>query len=260
VTLLGFHPPLVRQGIFKGVNLAALTKRFWALESMRAVGRCPEVRWHPRREWSSSGRAHVADRIITVSLGEFAAIEEAVELVLHEAVHCSCPPREMHGELFCRRLIACAREAFGLDLSTPHMLALPAQRGRIAYAIDEGIIAAMVSAGVAAKLRADPETRFEPAPPETEFDTIARQAALEAERENVDHGLEGFRGRETIMTSDVVKAVQSQLDIAIDNLARARLSVGQSAYAKDGERVGGHLAGYEAEVDRWRKALVSAGR
>jgi hypothetical protein len=64
----------------------------------------------------------------------------------------------------------------------------------------------------------------------------------------------------TTMTSDVVKAVQSQLDIAIDNLARARLSVGQSAYAKDGERVGGHLAGYEAEVDRWRKALVSAGR
>jgi hypothetical protein len=181
--LFGFYPSLVRQGIFKGINLAALTKRFWALESMRAVGRCPKVRWHPRREWSSSGRAHVADRIITVSLGEFAAIEEAVELVLHEAVHCSCPPREMHGELFCRRLIACAREAFGLDLSTPYMLALPAQRGRIAYAIDEGIIAAMVSTGVAAKLRADPETRFEPAPPETEFDTIARQAALEAERE-----------------------------------------------------------------------------
>ena len=41
----------------------------------------------------------------------------------------------------------------------------------------------MQAAGIAARLREDPETRFEPPPPETEFDIIARQAALEAERE-----------------------------------------------------------------------------
>jgi hypothetical protein len=174
--LLGFHPPLVREGTFKGVNLAALTARFWRLESMRVDARCstPEIKWHPRREWASSGRAHVAVRVITISLGEYATIEEAVEILLHELVHCSCPLKEMHGELFCRRLIATAREAFGLDLDTASLMGLSAKNGRIAYAIDDAIVAALTAAGVAAKLRSSGETRFEPAPSETEFDIIAR--------------------------------------------------------------------------------------
>ncbi len=183
--LLGFHPPLVRRGIFKGVNLAALVERFWRLEAMRVHGSCsaPEVRWRAYSRASCAwGIAHVAFRHITFRVGPGASVEEAVECLLHEVVHCACPLRESHGELFCRRLIASAREAFGLELDTATLLSLPALRGCRAYAIDAAIVAAMVAAGVGERLRADPACRFEPPPVETELEIEARLAMARAAR------------------------------------------------------------------------------
>ena len=182
--LIGFHPPLVRKGIFKGVNLAALVARFWRHESVRSEGRCPTVRWHAHERGGAWGVAHIEPRTIELRLSEYASIEAAAETLLHEIVHCALPVRERHGELFCRRLIACAREAFGLDLDTASLLELPRGRhSKVAYAIDEAIVGAMEAARVGARLRESAETRFEPPPPETEFDILARQATMQAARE-----------------------------------------------------------------------------
>jgi len=51
--LIGAYPSLIRQGIFRGVDLNVLRDRFWRLESMRAddLRSPPQVRW---RAWSSS--------------------------------------------------------------------------------------------------------------------------------------------------------------------------------------------------------------
>ena len=176
--LLGFYPELVRRGVFKGVDLTAVAKRLWKLEAMRSTGYLPTIRWHAHasRQDGAWGVAHTRARVVHVRLTAGASIEEAVETLLHELVHCTCPPKEHHGELFCRRLIACAREAFGLDLSTADLLALPA-RGKVAYAIDGVIVAAMTTAGVGSKMRADLECRFESPPVETEEQIAARRAA-----------------------------------------------------------------------------------
>lgn len=185
--LLGFHFPLVRRGIFKGVDLNALAERLWRLEAMRADGAVPALRWCTSASSASGtawGNSMTPDsRRITVRLSEDATVERAAELVLHELVHCACPPREHHGELFCRRLIAAAREAFGLPLDTAELLALPAGiQGKRAYAIDTAIIEAMQAAGVGARLREDVATRFEPPPAETCEEVAARRAAAAAAR------------------------------------------------------------------------------
>jgi hypothetical protein len=51
--LTGAYPSLIRQGIFRGVDLNVLRDRFWRLESMRAddLRSPPQVRW---RAWSSN--------------------------------------------------------------------------------------------------------------------------------------------------------------------------------------------------------------
>lgn len=182
--LQGYHPELVRRGIYRGCNLAALVERYWRLEAMRVDAGCsaPLVRWraYSRSHTTAWGVAYSAMREITfrmsparhlVTLAEGApqvdaAIERAAEVLLHEVVHCACPLSEGHGLLFCRRLIACAREAYGLDLDTAALLQLPARQGCRAYAIDDAITIAMAAAGVGARLRADPAVRFDPPPPE----------------------------------------------------------------------------------------------
>ena len=166
--LLGAHPNLIRRGIFRGVNLTVLRARFWRLDSMRAddLRSPPTVRW---RAWNSNWVGGMADTLrnqITMRIGQDASIEDAVEVLLHETVHCSCHWKEHHGELFCRRLIACAREAFGLDLDTAALLTLsPGEYGKRAYAIDKFIKETMIATGVGARLRANPETWFDPPPP-----------------------------------------------------------------------------------------------
>jgi hypothetical protein len=195
LALLGAHPDLIRQGIFKGVDLKPLADRLWTLDAMRSEGSRPAVRWRAlsRGAWVS-GRAMTHGSRIVVSLGPMATIENAAEVLLHELVHMACPPKEHHGELFCRRLIACAREAFGLDLDTTALLALSGQghRGKRAYAIDDVILKSMVAAGVGAKLREgaplpapSPETPpavvpVVPSPVETEADAKARRGAQRA--------------------------------------------------------------------------------
>lgn len=181
--LLGFYPALVRNGVFKGIDLGAVARRLWGLAAMRAEGRLPAIYWHAHARRSGAwGMAHTASRVVHVRLTEGASIEEAVETLLHELVHCACPLREHHGELFCRRLIACAREAFGLDLSTADLLALPASGGRVAYAIDTAVRDAMAAAGVGDKLRADMACRFEPPPVETDEQIAARREAASLAR------------------------------------------------------------------------------
>ena len=175
--LLGAHPDLIRRGIFRGVDLNVLRDRFWRLESMRAddLRLPPQVRW---RAWNSNRVGGMAGTLrnsdprptiaqITMRIGQDASIEDAAEVLLHEMVHCSCHWKEHHGELFCRRLVACAREAFGLDLDTAALLTLsPGEHGKRAYAIDKFIKETMIATGVGARLRANPETRFDPPPPE----------------------------------------------------------------------------------------------
>lgn len=155
---------------------------------MRAERPLPEIRW---RAWSSNWVAGRAGRTrATLRIGMDASIEEAAEVLLHELVHCSCPTREHHGELFCRRLIACAREAFGLQLDTASLLSLSGgviHRCR-AYSIDTAIKTAMIEAKVGEGLLSDPEVRFvapEPESPERAASkrTAAREAQVAKRRE-----------------------------------------------------------------------------
>ncbi len=180
--LIGFHPELVRKGVFKGIDLSVFARRLWKLDAMRSESGLPRIRWRASaRPWMTAGGTAHGTHSITMRLGPAATLENAVEVLLHELVHSSCPRRH-HDELFCRRLIACAREAFGLELDTAALLALPAQQGCVAYAIDAAITKAMVSSLAIAKLRGDPGYRPEPAPVETELEIIARQGALIAAR------------------------------------------------------------------------------
>lgn len=183
--LLGAHPDLIRQGVFRGVDLNVLRDRFWRLEAIRAddLRSPPQIRW---RAWNSarvSGVAYTMTRKIVMRIGQDASLEDAVEVLLHEMVHCACHFKEHHGELFCRRLIACAREAFGLNLDTANLLtAAPGKYGKRAYAIDAVIKDAMTHTGIGAALRADPEARFEPPPPEDPEVVAATRAKQRLEK------------------------------------------------------------------------------
>ena len=175
-----FHPKLARQGIFKGVYLKPLVARLWRLESMHVDGRTapPDVRWRACK-FGMCSVAHVYRQAIVVSLWPTETIEGAAETILHELVHCSLPVHEGHSEWFCRRLIACAREAFGIELDTAALLALPATQGCVAYTIDLKIREAMASAGIGVRLCENVETRFVPPPVE---DPAAVEARLKAAR------------------------------------------------------------------------------
>jgi hypothetical protein len=184
-TLTGAYPSLIRQGIFRGVDLNVLRDRFWKLESMRAddLRSPPQVWWRAFDSSSVGGTASTLSLKITMRIGQDASLEDAVEVLLHEMVHCACHFKEHHGELFCRRLIACAREAFGLDLDTANLLtAAPGEYGKRAYAIDAVIKDAMTHMGIGAALRADPEARFEPPPPEDPEVIAAARAKQRLER------------------------------------------------------------------------------
>ena len=181
-------PNLVRLGVFRGVNLKALVGRLWRLEAMRVDRGCsaPSVRWRAYSRRSSSwgtawGHATSGTRHITMRLGTLDSntIEAAAETLLHELVHCACPSKESHGELFCRRLIACAREAFGLQLDTAALLSVPLGTHRVrAYAIDAAIVEAMKAANVGARLLS--EVPHSAPPPPTDDERQARQAASRA--------------------------------------------------------------------------------
>lgn len=179
--LLGYHPELVRRGVFKGVDLAFLATKLWQLDAMRAEKPCPRIRWRAYARHASNrawGTAWPSKHEITIRLGPGAAIEEAVETLLHELVHCALPDKEHHGELFCRRLIACAREAFGIERSAAELLALAPLHGTRAYAIDAVLVTEMVAHGVGEKVRVGHAVT--PAPAETEEQVAARQAASRA--------------------------------------------------------------------------------
>jgi hypothetical protein len=182
--LLGFYAPLVRKGIFKGVDFNTLATRFWGLEAMRAELPLPKIIWHASdsRRGSASGLAAYKGDRLSVTLNHATTIESAAETLLHELVHCACPVGMAHGELFCRRLIACARDAFGLDLNTASLLAIPADGRKIAYRIDDEIEKAMCALRVGDRIRADVTCRFEPPPIETEEQIAARREALAVAR------------------------------------------------------------------------------
>ena len=101
-------------------------------------------------------------------IGTRTGIENLVEALLHELVHCACPLNVHHGELFCRRLIATAREAFGLKLDTAVLLAMPSPSRRLAYTIDAEIKKAMQEAKVGEQVRKEvPFVAPSPEPRET---------------------------------------------------------------------------------------------
>lgn len=144
-----FVPELARTGVFKGVNLRALATYLWQLEAMRAEGPIPKVRWKASK-WGQRSVAHINRGRVTMSLTSRRSVCETVEVLIHEFVHMTCPRSEHHGELFKRRLIACVREAFGLDhLDWKQLLELP-NDGHLnqAYAIDTALAKAMTEAGV----------------------------------------------------------------------------------------------------------------
>jgi hypothetical protein len=184
LTLRGAHPELVRTGVFRGVDFKPLTARFWKLEAMRAEGPLPKIRWRAlSRGPYACGRAFTGRGRIVVSVGPSCDIERAAEVLLHELVHMTCPLRENHGEIFRRRLIACAREAFGLSLDTAALLALgPGKHTKRAYAIDDAIIEVMLKEKIGDKLRQDVTVKFEAPPPETEEQIQDRRASARAAR------------------------------------------------------------------------------
>lgn len=187
--LRGAHPELVRQGIFRGVDFKPLAARFWKLEAMRAEESLPKIRWRALSQGPyACGRAFTGRGRIVVSIGPSCDIERAAEVLLHELVHMTCPLRENHGEIFRRRLIACAREAFGIPLDTTGLLALgPGKHAKRAYAIDDAIIEVMLKEKIGDKLRQDVTVKFEAPPPETEEQVaekrVAQASARVAERE-----------------------------------------------------------------------------
>jgi len=193
--LHGAHPDLMRRGTFRGVDLAALAKRLWRLGAMHASGPVPTIRW---RAYTGRGYAwgvaYTGHGRVTMRIGDRATVEDAAEVLLHELVHMACPTTAHHGELFCRRLIGCAREAFGLTLDTAALLRSPATRGCRAYTIDAHITRAMMAVGVAAMLRGevatvtaapapaavDPVPAPPVPPPPTAAEVAARRAAAMA--------------------------------------------------------------------------------
>lgn len=181
--LIGFYLPLVRKGIFKGVDLNVLAVRFWQLEAMRSERPLPAITWRTcSARGGASGLAAFKGHSLSVTLSAATTIESAAETLLHELVHCACPSGVRHGELFCRRLIACAREAFGLDLNTAVLLALPANGRKVAYRIDDEIEKAMCALRSGDRIREDVTCRFEPPPVETEEQIKTRRAAIAAAR------------------------------------------------------------------------------
>lgn len=171
----------IRKGIHQGVDLKPMLDRFWRLEAMRAEGRAPSVRWKAYRHGGSWGTAWVLPREITMRISVGASLEGAVETLLHEAVHCALPVHTNHNELFCRRLVACANEAFGLSLDINVMLGLPLGRRKcLAYVIDDYIVEALKASNyVEAVLKQDATLRITPTAP---VDLTAKREALIAKR------------------------------------------------------------------------------
>ncbi len=166
--------PLIRAGIFKGVDMQALARRLWKMEAMSVEdGRpLPTIRWRAGSHSGTGGRGGRAR--VTMNVGLHSTLENVAEVLVHELVHSSRAiafrrvtslgtpiarrlRRDSHGDGFKVRLIACFREAFGLELDTAALLALPAGHHKCsAYAIDEFVRKAMEAAGVGARLLADP--------------------------------------------------------------------------------------------------------
>ena len=182
--LIGFYPVLIRRGVFRGLKLAAVAERLWRLEAMRADASLPAITWRASaRRKSVSGRAWPQGRRLVLTIGE-SDIDRVVEVLLHELVHCACPVKEHHGELFQRRLIACAREAFGLDLDTAALLAMPVgNASKRAYAIDEAIRKSMVDAKIGERLRETPDFVFTAPRAETLTEIAAKREAMWASRQ-----------------------------------------------------------------------------
>lgn len=164
---------LARRGIYAGVDLLSLAKKLWALEAMRSEGGLPRIHFATRSSSYTSGRAW--SRQLTLRIGMDSSVEDVVEVLLHELVHCACPRRTHHGELFCRRLIACANECFDLDLVAADLLALPrGSHKNLAYAIDRAIRDAMISRSVREKF-------LQLAPARLEFSCAAKKRAARSE-------------------------------------------------------------------------------
>ena len=155
----------LRTGVFRGVDFNLLARRLWALPAMRADGRkVPRIRWRAyTMRGGAWGTAFVNPRNLRVTMRVHVAatLEDVCGALLHELVHCSCPPRAHHGELFCRRLIACFCEAwrtvYGLEdepllVDVSEMLALAPKNGKRAYAIDAALQELTVRAGLGGKL------------------------------------------------------------------------------------------------------------
>jgi hypothetical protein len=176
------HPDLIRSSVFKGVDFNAVAAKFWGLKAMRADKPLPKIRWCALSQGTwSSGRAFVCRGRITVRLGPGCSIERAAETLLHEMVHMACPKDEHHGEMFRRRLIACAREAFDLLLDTAALLDLGTGKyGTRAYAIDAAIVQAMEATNVGDDLLEC--APFTAPPPETDEQIACRRAAVIAAR------------------------------------------------------------------------------
>lgn len=180
--------------VFFGLDLRSVLRRFEKLDAMRFERRPSEFEVRmKRRQWAKSlvsGRATAIqnDRwLITLSIGPEAPIENVVETLLHEVVHASCPFREHHGELFCRRLIASANEAFGLALDPAGLLKIEVGSGlqRRAYAIDDVIIDVMKRSNAAGALLLDPSLQPPIPPPPPTPEEIAAQKE-ERRRERVE--------------------------------------------------------------------------
>lgn len=152
IDLIGFYPKLARQGVFKGVNFNHLVARFWRLESMGSAGAvCPTVVWHAHKNPARS-MAYPAAQHIDMRCDPLRSIEWISEALIHELAHCALPQSD-HRELFCRHVIACVEEAFGLSIDTG-LLALPrGHRACRAYAIDDALVEIMIAARVGARLR-----------------------------------------------------------------------------------------------------------
>lgn len=172
---------------FQGVSLKAELRRYWSAEALRPrqvpgviVGRgVPSLRVRYGTRCGASGRSFSGwpGRIV-ITIGHDASVASVMELLLHEAVHCSLP-REFHSERFILRLVRAASELWNITIAKPLETTERGYRTKLAYAVDDRIVAALAAdhaRGVNLPYQAPPPAPH-PAPSPDE-----RRAALVARR------------------------------------------------------------------------------
>lgn len=133
-----------------GHDLDEWARRFWRLpvmkEQRRWSKRVPPITYRERRTGGRySGHAKTWSQQVVLTMHRDLAPERAIEIVLHELVHCVLPTGTGHAPKFRSVLQAAAVEAFGLEhfrFADTDRLSMWALDERVADGIRSALLAA----------------------------------------------------------------------------------------------------------------------